>query len=60
MSGVFVCLMYIYLLAIQHVRGQSIDFNYHRFDQMQNILHNLTNNYPSLSALYKVGNSVQG
>ena len=60
MSGLFVCLMYIYLLAVQHVRGANIDFTYHKYNDMSNILHNLTANYPHLSRLYSIGRSVQG
>ena len=58
-TGLFVCLMYIYLLAVQYVRG-AVDFNYHKYDAMTNILFNYSSKYPDLCRLYSVGKSVQG
>lgn len=61
-SGLFIALLYIYLLAVQYVRGVSsnIDFNYHNHDEMTSILNNLNQQYPDLTALYSVGKSVEG
>ena len=61
-SGLFIALLYIYLLAVQYVRGASsnIDFNYHNHDEMTSILNNLNQQYPDLTALYSVGKSVEG
>lgn len=61
-SGLFIALLYIYLLAVQYVRGVSsnIDFNYHNHDELTAILNNLNQQYPDLTALYSVGKSVEG
>ena len=62
-SGLFIALMYIYLLAVQYVRGDagaSVDFSYHNHDSMTTILYNLSAKYPDLCRLYSIGKSVQG
>lgn len=61
-SGLFIALLYVYLLAVQYVRGASsnIDFNYHNHEEMTSILNNLNQQYPDLTALYSVGKSVEG
>lgn len=61
-SGLFITLMYIYLLAVQYVRGDAgdIDFNYHNHESMTAILYNLSTKYPELCRLYSIGKSVQG
>lgn len=62
MSGLFVTLMYIYLLAVQYVRGdsESIDFNYHNHESLTAILYNLSAKHPDLCRLYSIGKTVQG
>lgn len=61
-SGLFIALMYIYLLAVQYVRGDvtDIDFTYHNHDSMTAILYNLSSRHPDLCRLYSIGKSVQG
>lgn len=38
----------------------GINFNYHNYDQMTKFLRATTSRYPSLTALYSIGKSVQG
>lgn len=64
LSSMFVAILYIYLLAIQYVRGDihqsGVDFGYHNYDQMTSMLRNFTTRYPDLSQLYSIGSSSQG
>lgn len=64
LSSLFVAILYIYLLAIQYVRGDhaqsNVDFNYHNYDQLTAMLRNYNQSYPHLTQLYSVGKSVQG
>lgn len=64
LSSMFVAILYIYLLAIQYVRGDhtqsNVEFTYHNYDQMTAMLHNYNNTYPHLTQLYSIGKSVQG
>ncbi|RWS24665.1 Csa-PI kinase-like protein [Leptotrombidium deliense] len=59
-STLFVAVLYIYLLAINFVRGVKIDFNYHNYDSMTNILRDINTAYPDITHLYSIGRSVQG
>ncbi|KAI1292121.1 Carboxypeptidase M [Halotydeus destructor] len=63
MSTLFVAILYIYLLAIQYVRGDhevrgAIDFNYHNHAEMTRILRNYSSRYPDLTQLYSIGKTV--
>ncbi|KAF5270611.1 hypothetical protein FQA39_LY01349 [Lamprigera yunnana] len=52
--------------AIQNYNGDvqnepyTLDFNYHNYDQMTRFLRQTTSKFPSLTALYSIGKSVQG
>lgn len=38
----------------------GIEFNYHNYDQLTKFLRTTTAKYPTLTALYSIGKSVQG
>jgi len=38
----------------------TIEFAYHNYDSMTNLLQNISNNFPDLVRLYSIGKSVQG
>ncbi|XP_076364413.1 carboxypeptidase D-like isoform X3 [Tachypleus tridentatus] len=59
-SGFIVVFMLLYLSAIQYVRGQDLDFVYHKHDEMTAFLHNISRTYPHFLLLYSIGKSVQG
>ncbi|XP_023012129.2 carboxypeptidase D isoform X1 [Leptinotarsa decemlineata] len=44
----------------QYVEPYTIDFKYHKFEKMTKFLRQTTSRYPSLTALYSIGKSVQG
>lgn len=64
MSSLFVAILYIYLLAVQYVRGDhtqsNVDFNYHNYDQLTSLLYKYNTTYPHLTQLYTIGKSAQG
>ncbi|XP_021002505.2 carboxypeptidase D isoform X1 [Parasteatoda tepidariorum] len=59
-SGFVVFLFYLYLSAIQQVRGIQIDFSYHNYEQMTKLLHDISREHPDFALLYSIGKSVQG
>ncbi|RWS15754.1 Csa-PI kinase-like protein [Dinothrombium tinctorium] len=59
-STMFVAILYIYLLAIELVRGVRIDFKYHNYDALTAILRNVSRYHPDITHLYSIGKSVQG
>lgn len=38
----------------------TIEFAYHNYDQMTNLMHNISSNFPELVRVYTIGKSVQG
>lgn len=60
MSMLFVVIFFIYLTAVQFVRGVGINFNYHNYDRMTAVLRNISHHHPDLTQLYTIGKSVQG
>lgn len=44
----------------QYVEPYNIEFKYHNYDKMTKFLRQTTARYPSLTALYSIGKSVQG
>lgn len=46
--------------AQQYSTGAAVDFKYHNYDQMTKVLRQITARYPSSTALYSIGKSVQG
>jgi len=77
-SSMLIAILYVYLLAIKHVRGASantyfprnaieqpknpisIDFKYHRYDELTALLHKINRQYPHLTYLYSIGKSTKG
>lgn len=60
MSVLFVVVFIIYLTAVQYVRGAEVDFSYHDYTRMTEVLNNFSSQHPDLAQLYTVGKSVQG
>lgn len=60
MTGVMTLVFFIYMSAIQYVRGYQLDYVYHNHDEMTDLLHNISRTYPNFAELYSVGKSVQG
>lgn len=46
--------------AQQYSSPVTVDFSYHDYDKMTKLLRQITARYPSLTALYSIGKSVQG
>lgn len=44
----------------EYLEPYDIDFKYHNYDRMTRFLRDTTVRYPSLTALYSIGKSVQG
>lgn len=49
-----------YNLPVDQTEPYDITFNYHNYDKMTKFLRHTTSKYPSLTALYSIGKSVQG
>uniref|UniRef100_T1J2I5 Peptidase M14 domain-containing protein n=1 Tax=Strigamia maritima TaxID=126957 RepID=T1J2I5_STRMM len=58
-SMLVVAFVYVYLTAIQYVRGFQVDMNYHKYVDMTNVLFNLNRAYPNLTSIYSIGKSVK-
>lgn len=67
-SMLVVAFLYIYLSAIQIVRGVTLGntnglnlaFKYHNYEEMTTILRDISRTYSNLTAMYSIGRSVQG
>ncbi|GIY16114.1 uncharacterized protein CDAR_126501 [Caerostris darwini] len=59
-SGFLVVVLYLYLTAIQYVRGIQVDFSYHDYEHMTKLLHDISREHPDFALLYSIGKSVQG
>lgn len=44
----------------QYAASAVVDYKYHNYDKMTKLLRQITTRYPSLTALYSIGKSVQG
>lgn len=60
MTAFLVVLFYLYLSAVQYVRGVHVDFTYHNYNQMTKLLHDISREHPDFAFLYSIGKSVQG
>ncbi|GBN93533.1 hypothetical protein AVEN_35780-1 [Araneus ventricosus] len=59
-SGFLVVVLYLYLSAIQYVRGIQVDFSYHNYEHMTKLLQDISREHPDFALLYSIGKSVQG
>lgn len=48
------------LLANQARAPATIEFTYHNYDAMTNLMHNISKNFPDIVRVYSIGRSVQG
>ncbi|KAG8194099.1 hypothetical protein JTE90_003041 [Oedothorax gibbosus] len=60
MSSAIATLFLSSLVLFSVVSALEVDFTYHRFPQMTNVLRQLNREYPEMTKLYSVGKSVQG
>ncbi|XP_035210647.1 carboxypeptidase M-like isoform X1 [Stegodyphus dumicola] len=60
LSAFVIILFYLYLSAVQYVRGVQIDYTYHNYEQMTKLLQDISREHPDFALLYSIGKSVQG